>query len=258
MTQPTSSDYQDILYQVDDRIATLTINRPKVLNSIRVQTYREIISALNNAESASDVDVVIITGAGGKFTAGNDLNDLLPEADTSLVGEGVAGIFNALSELTKPLILAQEGVAVGIGANLLLHADFAYAGKSIRYSLPFSKIGVAAEGASSLLLKETIGPKHAADLLLTGRFFNAEEAEKWGLINAAVEDGTALETALNTAKTLLKNSQGSIRAIKALGRGAGYKETINQVVNDEMDAFLALLDTPETQMRIQHVLKGNK
>lgn len=250
--------YQDIDYQNKDQIAVITINRPEVLNAIRVQTYRDLIAAIHTAEQDDAVSVIVMTGAAGKFTAGNDLRDLLPEGDINGVREGVGGIFAALAAMKKPLILAQEGVAVGIGANLLLHADLAYAGKSIRYSLPFAKIGVTSEGASSVLLAEAIGPKHANDLLLTGRFFSADEAEKWGLLNQVVEDGEALATAMNAAAELLKNHQGSVQAIKALSRPEGYEDYINEVVEAEMAAFSALLETPETQMRIQQVLKGRK
>lgn len=250
--------YQDIEFSLENGIALITINRPKVLNAIRVQTYKDVIAALTDCEQRDDVKIVVMTGAEGKFTAGNDLRDLLPDGDLPGVEQGVAGIFDTLAAMQKPLILAQEGVAVGIGANLLLHADLAYAGKSIRYSLPFAKIGVAAEGASSVMLKEAIGAKNAADLLLTGRFFKADEAEKWGLINAAVEDGTALEHAMKAAQSLLKNSQGSLRAIKVLGKAEGYRERVNAAVEAEMNAFSELLQTPETQMRINHVLKGGK
>lgn len=250
--------YQDIEYSLENGIALITLNRPKVLNAIRIQTYKDIIAALNTCEQDDDVKVVVMTGAGGKFTAGNDLRDLLPEGDQAGVSEGVANIFAALTALSKPLILAQEGVAVGIGANLLLHADLAYAGNSIRYSLPFAKIGVASEGGSSVLLKEAIGAKNAADLLLTGRFFSAEEAEKWGLINAAVEDGSALEHAMKAANSLLKNSEGSMRAIKQLGKSEGHSERVAKMVKAEMDEFYDLLQTEDTQARINRVLSGGK
>ena len=128
----------------------------------------------------------------------------------------------------------------------------------MRYSFPFAKSGVASVGGSSVMLAEAIGPKNAADLLLTGRFFSAAEAEKWGLLNAAVEDGKALETAMAVATDLLKNHQGSIKAIKALSRGEDHRARVNKAVLAEMDEFTALLATPETQMRIQHVLKGGK
>lgn len=254
----TQNQYQDITVEKQQAIAIISINRPKVLNAIRVQTYQDLIHAICDCEQDDDINVIILTGADNKFTAGNDLSDLLSDGDLAGVERGVAGIFDTLAAMTKPLILAQEGVAVGIGANLLLHADLAYAGQSIRYALPFSRIGVAAEGASSQLLQEAIGAKHANDLLMTGRFFSANEANDWGLINATVEDGKALEAALVTAKELLKNSQGSLRANKKLARGDGYRERIKQLVKAEMEAFTALLATPETQMRIQHVLHSKK
>ena len=250
--------YQDITYSLENGIAVITLNRPKVLNAIRVQTYKDVIAALHDSDANDEVKVIVMTGAEGRFTAGNDLADLLPGGDLPAVQEGVAGIFDAFAGLQKPLIMAQEGVAIGIGANMLLHADIAYAGNSIRYSLPFAKIGVTSEGACSVLLSEAIGPKRAAELLYTGRFFSAAEAEKWGLLTAAVEDGKALETAMATANELLKNSQDSIRAIKKLGRAEGHRERVNKAVKLEMELFSGLLGTPETQARINHVLKGGK
>lgn len=257
-TESTHNAYQDITVQEEQGIAIITLNRPDVLNAIRVQTYQDIIAAIQAAEKDDAISVIIMTGADYKFTAGNDLRDLLSDGDMAGVQRGVAGIFDTLAAMTKPLILAQEGVAVGIGANLLLHADLAYAGQSIRYALPFSRIGVAAEGASSQLLQEAIGAKRATDLLMTGRFFKAEEACQWGLLNEVVEDGQALDRAKAVAIELLKNSQGSLRANKQLSRGAGYRQRINELVKAEMDAFSELLKTPETQMRIQHVLKAKK
>ena len=140
--------YQDIQYAIEDGIAIITINRPKVLNAIRIQTYDDIIDALNSSDQNDDVKVVVMTGAEGRFTAGNDLADLLPPSDIRELKKRVGGIFAALAKLSKPLIIAQEGVAIGIGANMLLHADIAYAGKGIRYSLPFAKIGVTAVNQS--------------------------------------------------------------------------------------------------------------
>lgn len=247
--------YQDILYDVQDGIAIITLNRPKVLNAIRRQTYDDIIASLKASDADNNIKVIIMTGAEGRFSAGNDLADLLPGSDLAALNQNVIDIFDTLASLKKPLILAQEGVAVGIACNFLLHADFAYAGKSIRYSLPFAKIGVTSEGACSVLLSEAIGAKRANDLLFTGRFFSAEEAERWGLLTQQVEDGQALDAALATAKELLKNSYDSILAIKQLGRAEGHHERVNQAVLNELKLFTELLGTKETQMRIQAVGK---
>ena len=250
--------YQDIHYLEQDGLATIRFNRPDVLNAIRVQTYQELIQALEQADQSDAVKVIILTGTQHAFTAGNDLADLLPDGDIEGVQQGVAGIFNQLSGLEKPLICAQEGLAIGIGANILLHADLAVAGQSTRYALPFARIGVTSEGASSVLLQEAIGPKAASELLLTGRFFSADEAKQWGLLNQVVEDGSALEAAQTLAKQLLQNSIDSLREIKALGRAEYHQQRVNDTVAREMQRFAQLLTTPETQARIHTVLKRQK
>lgn len=247
--------YQDIHYLEQNGIATVRFNRPDVLNAIRVQTYQELIHALEQADQSDAVKVIILAGATHAFTAGNDLSDLLPDGDIDGVKRGVAGIFNQLARLEKPLICAQEGLAIGIGANILLHADLAVAGQSTRYALPFARIGVTSEGASSVLLQEAVGPKIASELLLTGRFFSADEAKQWGLLNQVVEDGTALEASESLAGQLLQNSMDSLREIKALGRAEHHLQRVNDTVEREMQRFARLLQTPETQARIRKVLK---
>ncbi|WP_221799654.1 enoyl-CoA hydratase/isomerase family protein [Oceanobacter mangrovi] len=250
--------FQDIQYQLEDGIAVIKLHRPEVLNAIRIQTYRDIIAALQQADQDDNVMVVVLTGSERAFSAGNDLDDLLPGGDIVAVRDGVAGIFHTLASLTKPLIMAQEGCAIGIGANLLLHADLAYAGKSTRYALPFARIGVTSEGACSVMLAEAIGPKNTADLLLTGRFYSAAEAHQWGLLNQVTEDGQALATAMQVARTVCTHSQQSIRAIKQLARAEGHVERVDQAVEREMAMFAALLDTEDTQMRIRAALQGGK
>jgi len=250
--------YQDIRYSQVNGIALIELNRPQVLNAIRIQTYRDLIAALQAADTDNEVKVIVLTGSEKAFSAGNDLVDLLPGGDLVAVKEGVAGIFHTLAALKKPLIVAQEGVAVGIGANILLHADLAYAGKSTRYALPFTKIGVTSEGACSVLLNEAIGPKAAADLLYTGRFFSAAEALGWGLLNQTTEDSEALATAMRTATELCKNSQDSIRAIKQLAKEEGHVARVDAAVDREMQLFAGLLQTPETQMRMTAALNSSK
>src|SRR5690606_13890242 len=155
--------------------------------AIRRQTYYDIIDALHKSNADDAVNVIVMTGAEGRFSAGNDLSDLLPGADLQALNQCVIDIFDALAGLDKPLILAQEGVAIGIASTTRLHADIADAGNDIRYCLPFAKIDVTSKGACSMRLSETIGPKHPIELLHTTRFVTAAEAAKWGSINTAVE-----------------------------------------------------------------------
>lgn len=246
--------YQDITLEVEAGIALIGLNRPEVLNAIRIATYQELIHAFTAAENHPDVGCILMFGHGHSFCAGNDLRDLLPGTDIRALRAGVAGIFDRLARLHKPLILAQEGVAVGIGANLMLHANMVIASTSARYSLPFAKIGVCSEGACSVLLPAAIGTHRANELLMTGRNFSVEEACQWGLVNQICAKGTALATAREMATQLLQNSALSLSAIRQLGRPANYVEMINQVVEKEMDQFEALLTLEDTRNRIRALL----
>ena len=250
--------YQDINYTVENRIATIEINRPDVLNAIRIQTYQDIIAAFKEADASEDVHVIVLTGANGIFTAGNDLSDLVAGEDSrQQVTDSVAGIFNTICRVQKPVIAAVEKVAVGIGTTILLHCDMAYAGESVRFRVPFANLGVCPEGASSMLLTESLGPKIANELLMSGRFFNGQEAEKWGLINQATEDGEALNAAMAMANTLLKQPLPSLIATKQL-LNVGNSEVIEEVVTDELETFAGLLASDDTQARINFALKGGK
>ncbi|MCY0964112.1 enoyl-CoA hydratase/isomerase family protein [Parathalassolituus penaei] len=246
--------YQDITLEINAGVALIGLNRPEVLNAIRIATYQELIHALGTADNNPDVSCILIFGHGHSFCAGNDLRDLLPGTDIRALRAGVAGIFDRLARLQKPLILAQEGVAVGIGANLMLHADMVIASTSARYSLPFARIGVCSEGACSVLLPAAIGPHRSNELLMTGRNFSVEEACQWGLVNQICTKGEALKTAHEVARQLLANSGLSIAAIRQLGRPDNYVEMINQVVEKEMDQFEALLALEDTRSRIRALL----
>ena len=252
MTELTKQ-FEDVLLTIDEGVAHIVINRPKVLNAIRIQTYQDIIAALKEADESEHCNVLVISGAEGKFTAGNDLADLVGgKADQVMAG--VQGVFDTLSQLNKPLIAAVESVAVGIGTTMLLHCDMVVAAEGTKFKMPFANLGVSPEGASSALLASAIGPKAANDLLLTGRFFSAEEALNWGLINQVAEKGEALNLALGVAKQLLKQPLASLIATKsALRKHLPYD--VSKVVAEELKTFVDLLASDETQARINFMLK---
>lgn len=244
--------YEDVTLREEGMVSIVEINRPTKLNAIRIQTYRDIIAALKAADDSADTSVIIITGAGGKFTAGNDLADLIGEQSKQVMG-CVQDIFDTLNQLEKPLIAAVEGVAVGIGTTLLLHCDLAVAGAGTKFRLPFANLGVCPEGASSALLPPAIGSKQANELLLTGRFFSADEAAVWGLINRVVEKGGALAGAMEYAKAMLQQPKLSLMATKDIIRQHRGVD-VGAVVKNELNTFVALLEDDETQMRISAML----
>ncbi len=244
--------YTDIEVRYEDKVAHIIINRPDKLNAIRIKTYRELISALQEADDSPDCHLMVLEGSGGQFTAGNDLADLVG-ADKQQVMDGVQGIFNCVAGLKKVVIGVVEGVAVGIGTTLLLHCDLVIASSKTRFRLPFANLGVCPEGGSSVLLPQAIGQKMAREVLLTGRFFSAEEALRWGLINSVFETGQAAEAAQQYIVQLLRQPLDSLIATKKLMRAS--MADVEEVVRNELLVFGELLEKDETRQRIAGLLK---
>ena len=240
--------YSDIAVQYENGISRITINRPEKLNAIRINTYHELIAALKESDRSPDCHTILLYGAGTNFSAGNDLSDLVG-GDVQELMVCVKNIFSTAANLKKVLVAAIEGVAVGIGTTILLHCDLVVASSNARFRVPFVNLGVGPEGASSLLLPRAIGRKNAQDVLLTGRFFSAEEALSWGLINRIAEPGKAAETAGEYIDLLRELPLGSLSATKKLIRDS--LPAVEPVLDRELALFGELLQTEETQVRIK-------
>ncbi|KST61054.1 enoyl-CoA hydratase [Methylobacterium sp. GXS13] len=225
-------------------IRLVTIDRPERRNALDRATYADLAAAFDAAGADATVRAVVLTGAGGCFTAGNDLKDF---QDVEAGGDSPGLTFlKALRGCPKPVVAAVEGHAVGIGTTLLLHCDLAYAGDGARFRLPFTALGLSPEGASSYLLPLVAGTKRAAELLMLGEPFGAPEAVAAGLVNAAVRAGKALETALGRASALAALPPASIAATKqALRRG--QDDTGARTLAEEAEVFHALRRGPEAQ-----------
>ncbi|MFT5701969.1 MAG: enoyl-CoA hydratase/carnithine racemase [Desulforhopalus sp.] len=244
--------YQDITVEYESGVAKIRINRPDKLNAIRLQTYRELISAFQAADESPKCHVIVLSGEGGKFSAGNDLADLTGD-DHSQLMECVQGIFTTVSKLKKVLVAAVDGVAVGIGTTILLHCDIAIASHGTKFRLPFVNLGVGPEGGSSVLLPHVIGQKMAREVLFTGRFFSAEEALDWGLINRLVEPEKMVDVVAEYTSLLLKQPLLSLLATKALMRES--RPDVEELVARELKMFGSLLQTDETQKRINSFIR---
>lgn len=244
--------YTDIRVRYENRVARITINRPDKLNAIRIQTYRDLIASLQKADASPECHLIVLEGEGGQFTAGNDLSDLVGD-DQQQVMECVESIFSTVANLSKVLIAVVEGVAVGIGTTILLHCDMVIASTKAKFRVPFANLGVCPEGASSLLLSRAIGQKMAREVLLTGRFFSAEEALNWGLINRLADPGMAGAVAEEYISQLLQQPLPSLLATKSLM--ASTKTEVDNAIREELDAFQKLLLMPETQARIASLVR---
>ncbi len=187
--------YQTILFEIVNNAARLTLNRPDRLNSFIVEMHREVAEAMTRVERDESIRVLLITGAGRGFCAGQDLADraVVPGAEGVDLGESLENRYNPLIrrlvELPKPVVCAVNGVAAGAGANIALAADIVLAAKSAKFVQSFSNLGLVPDSGGTWILPRLVGHARAMGLALTGEAITAEKAESWGLIWRAVDDG---------------------------------------------------------------------
>ena len=203
----------------DNRVRTLTLNRPEALNAFNEALYDATTAALHDAADDSDVSVLIITGAGRAFSAGTDLAEMQayiadPGNFPGDYGTGFIGLVDALTAFPKPLICAVNGLGLGIGTTILGFADLAFMSTEARLKCPFTSLGVAPEAASSYLLPQLIGRQNAAWLLLSSEWIGAEEAKAMGLVWKVCEPGDLMAEARRHAEVLATRPLSSLMAVK--------------------------------------------
>lgn len=201
----------------ENRVRTLTLNRPDALNAFNEALYDATTVALRAAADDPDVAVVLLTGAGRAFSAGNDLKEMaerIANPDSAAGEHGFYGMMEALTAFPKPLICAVNGVGVGIGTTILGYADLAFMSTTARLKCPFTSLGVAPEAASSYLLPKLIGRQNAAWLLMSSEWVSAEEALRMGLVWKVCEPGELLPEARRHAEVLASRPISSLIAVK--------------------------------------------
>ncbi|MFG1302964.1 enoyl-CoA hydratase-related protein [Xanthobacter autotrophicus] len=225
-------------------VRRLTISRPDRRNALDQATYSALSTALEAAAHDDGVRAVVLTGAGGCFTAGNDLADFQNTPDHEPVA--AVAFLDAIVGFSKPLVAAVEGFAVGIGVTMLLHCDLAYAGATARFRLPFVNLGLCAEGGSSYLLPLVAGTKRAAELLLLGAPFGAAEAKEARIVNGVTDEGAALALAEERAVALAALPPQALAVTKRLLRH-GTADAVARALALEAEQFRALRLTPAAQ-----------
>lgn len=198
--------YENILFDITGGVATLTLNRPDKLNSFTQAMHLEVRAALEQVQSDKSVRVLVLTGAGRGFCAGQDLSDraVEPGAKGVDLGDSVekfyAPLVLALRNLPMPVICAVNGVAAGAGANLALACDIVIAGKSASFIEAFCKLGLIPDTGGTWHLPRLIGMARATGLAMLGEKLSAERAEAWGLIWKAVPDEELMVQAMAMAQ----------------------------------------------------------
>ena len=231
-----------------DGVCEVQLNRPEKRNALTLAMYGSIIDALNEARADDSIRVVLLSGAGASFTAGNDLNDFISQGDFTESNNAIR-FLGALRSFRKVLVAAVHGQTVGIGVTMLLHCDLVVAARSAQMSMPFVKLGLVPEAGSSLLLPRMVGHHRAAELLLLGRPFDAAEALSMGLVNRVTEDGVLMEEARKLARCVAQQPPGALLATKRLLRSE--TGTVAARIEEELEAFRAQLGSDEFKAAVQ-------
>jgi len=231
-----------VLSETKDGIATIRFNRPDKKNALNTEMYDLLAKAVAAAQADRSVRVIVFTGAGEAFTAGNDLKDFVENPPNS-PDAPVFKFMTGMCEVTKPVIGAVNGLAIGIGVTILLHCDFAYAVPGARLQLPFVNLALVPEFASSLLLREQIGARKATELLMLGDAFTSEVAFEYGLFNEIVPADKLLSVVEAKAKSIVAKPPGALRDTKTLIRTD--RKAVLAKMHEEIDYFAKRLKTPE-------------
>ncbi len=232
----------DILTKIENRILTITFNRPDKKNAITAEMYQAMADAMADANTNDDVRAILFTANGDAFTAGNDLMDF---RDNPPVTEeaSVSQFLKQLVVAKKPLVAAVNGIAVGVGFTMLLHCDIVYLSETAQISAPFVDLALVPEAASSLLLPARIGHAQAAEIFMLGKRMNAAEAKTAGVASDVFAPDALGAAAQKAASMLSKKAPAALQQTKRLMRGD--TDAVAARMAEESKVFGAQLLSPE-------------
>jgi enoyl-CoA hydratase len=252
--------YENIIFEVNEGIATITFNRPKALNALNGQLLDELSAALDEIEADEDIRVLILTGAGDKsFVAGADITELAT-FDTlkgklfSRKGQLTIG---RLQELAIPVIAAVNGFALGGGSEMALACDFIYASENAMFGLPEITLGIIPGFGGTQRLPRLIGSSRAKEMIFTGKMIPAAEAETLGLVNRVLPQASLMQETLNTAQTIAAKGKVSLRAAKQAVNN-GLNVDLSTGCQIEVDAFAICMASEDGKEGTQAFIEKRK
>lgn len=249
-----------VLYQVEDRTAIVTLNRPERLNAINQDLLSGLIHNINQAAADADVASVILTGAGRAFCAGEDLKETaqgktfdqwLKEVD------GLQDVQRVILKLGKPLIAAIRGYAVGGGLEFALSCDIRIASETAVLGFPETSVGLTVTTAGTKLISQIVGLGKAKEMIFTGAFVDAQEALKIGLVNTVVAEEKLLEEAMVMCRRMNERSSLALKLSRiAIDQGlhAGFEQTLEL----EASHLLTCINSPEQKQYVEKKLADLK
>ena len=223
-------------------VMEIHIDRPDKKNALTGAMYRTMTAALADASMRADIGAVLIAGRGDAFCAGNDLQDFLagPEG-----GAAAFAFIRAIATFDKPLVVAVQGLAVGVGTTMLFHCDLIYAAPDARFVMPFVNLGLVPEAGSSLLAPAILGHARAAAMLLLGEPMDADSAARAGMVTAIVPADALLDQARAKAAVLMAKPPRALAATRRLMKGD--PAALVARIEEEAQLFREAMASPEAR-----------
>lgn len=219
---------------------TISMDRVERKNSLTFAMYQQMADAIIQAEQDDEIRVILIKGEGDCFTAGNDLSDFASVSENAALGQTVR-FMKALMNCTKPVVAQVHGLAVGIGTTMLLHCDLVYCEKNTQFVLPFINLALVPEYAASYLLPRLAGHRKAAEWLMLGEPFSANQAEQFGLVNQSLDTQMLTKHVNQVIAKLVSKPRQAMRSTKALMKSDS--DNVMTHMDEELDIFIQQLES---------------
>jgi len=247
--------YQTIIVEIEDNICLIRLNRPDALNALNPQLLGELVTALKDADDDDSVRCIVLTGSQKAFAAGADIREMADKTFVDVAKENFfAAEAEAIGSIRKPIIAAVAGYALGGGCELAMICDFIIAADSAKFGQPEINLGVVAGMGGTQRLTRYVGKSKSMDMHLTGRFMDADEAERAGLVSRVVPAKNLIEEALSTARKIAEKSTLAVMTAKeAVNRS--YETTLTEGLLFERRVFHALFATHDQKEGMQAFLE---
>ena len=242
-------EYKNIIFQIEDQVATITFNRPEVLNALNEASLKEFSHAVDKVTGDEDIRVLILTGAGDKsFVAGADIKEFLKfnALKAKMFSEMGHGIVNKLQELPIPVIGAVNGFALGGGCEVAIACDFIYASENAMFGLPEINLGIIPGFGGTQRLPRLVGKNRAKEMIFTGKMISAAEAQAMGLVNKVCAQDQLMSEVLKVARIMVSKGKVSLRAAKQT-INTGMDVDLKTGCRIEIDAFAICLASPDAK-----------
>jgi enoyl-CoA hydratase len=251
------ADLRYLKLERDDFVATVFLNRPKQLNALNLGLMNELVAALEELDNDDSIRAIVLTGDSRAFAAGADILEMADADSTEMLRRDQFAKWDRIRRIKKPLIAAVSGFALGGGCELMMHCDMAIASETAQFGQPEIKIGVMPGAGGTQRLTRAIGKVRAMEMVLTGKFINAEQAEAWGLVNRVVPVECYLQEAQKLARTISDMSPIAVKLAKE-AVNKNYESFLLDGLEFERKNFYLLFNTEDQKEGMKAFIEKRK